>query len=137
MTPTLKGRVQTRMILTLAVGALLAWLFGRAGTMNTLLVTLGYLLGLGILWDVIFQWVQRRRWDRDWSPLHQLATGILEGAAFFLLARTGRLPGLGAGVALGQFLPFYGTFWVLGFIILQGPVRVLFPRWRFRGGEWF
>ncbi len=147
MTPTLKGRWQNRLILGLTVGALVALIFGvRYGDLAAVFGVLGYWLLLGLLWDVFYQRLQRRRWDGDWPAIFQLATGALEGAVLFwlisFLAARGLptadgLPIVGTGLPLPRFVLFYVTLWLVTFLTMQGPLRILFPRWRFRGGEWW
>jgi hypothetical protein len=34
------------------------------------------------------------------------------------------------------FLFHYWTVWWATFIMALGPMRIIFPRWRFRGGQW-
>ena len=130
----------------MTAGSLAAAIFGAlTGDFVTYFVLLAYLLGLGILWDVVYNWAQHFRWDRDWPPFYQLITGTLEGLLLYYLIgfAAGRgiptasgLPGLGGQILLTGFFEFYALLWVFVFIGTQGPLRVLFPRWRYRGGRW-
>jgi hypothetical protein len=45
------------------------------------------------------------------------------------------LPGVSANLSFIVFLIHYWLVWIGVFIGTQGPLRILFPRWRFRGGR--
>ena len=82
MTPTLLGRWQTRILLTLTVGVVLTlpfWLFVNVDAFTILFS----LLFWGLLWDCLYTLMQKFRWDRDWPAAYQVAAGVWE--AFFLL----------------------------------------------------
>lgn len=138
MTPTLPGRWQTRLLLFATAGLLVTVAFGlMLGDLQTPLLLLGYVLALGMVWEVLYQQVQALRWDHDWPPAFQLGAGILEAAAVWTLLEAVGLPGIASGaVPLGQFAAHYGAVWLATFLGTQGPLRILFPRWRFRGGQW-
>ncbi|MCB9743567.1 MAG: hypothetical protein H6740_13280 [Alphaproteobacteria bacterium] len=142
MTPTLSGRWQTRIALMTLLGVPLTLPFCLLALLTVPpsapvpLFMLGVVLGVGLALDPLYDRSQRGRWDHDW-PVHvQLLTGLLEGLLSFIL-----LFGCCGGVALlnpGLLLLFpihYLLVWGSIFLFLQGPIRVLFPRWRYRGGE--
>ena len=147
MTPTLAGRWQTRLFLLLTFGLVITlffgWLFKDYLTPLALLI---YVLILGFGWDIIYQFLQSFRWDRDWPPLFQFLAGLVEGLFVWLLVQmladvplfgqTG-LPGVGSGLTFVRFLAHYGTVWLFTFLITQSFIRIIFPDWRFRGGQWF
>lgn len=130
MTPTLIGRWQTRYLLLITVG--LFWtlpfvlVFGRVPLIN-----LGLVIVLGFFWDILYNALQKLRWDRDWPPAFQLAAGVVEGIAVFIVDLLLRLE-----VSPLVFLVHYGIVWTAVFLMTQGPMRFLFPRWRYRGGQW-
>jgi hypothetical protein len=137
MTPTLAGRWQTRGLLLATVGGLITAMFGLLfGTFGTPFALLGYVLALGLGWDALYNVGQSFRWDRDWPPFLQLAAGIVEGALIWGLLRAVGLPGVAENLTFGRFLAHYGSVWLGTFLFAQGPMRLLFPRWRFRGGQW-
>jgi hypothetical protein len=142
MTPTLLGRWQTRLLLLGTAGLVVTLIFGRIfGDATTPLALLGYVLAIGFGWDVLYQYLQSFRWDRDWPPAFQLAAGIFEGLALWGIAQYsfriwGGLPGVAASLTAAQFVAHYATVWLVVFLGTQGPLRVIFPRWRYRGGEW-
>jgi hypothetical protein len=130
MTPTLLGRWQTRFLLLATVGlfwTLPFWFFfGRTPPLNLALV-----LVLGFCWDILYTFLQKLRWDRDWPPAYQLVAGIFEGLVVFVLDLILRLE-----VSPSVFLAHYGLVWLATFLMSQGPLRFIFPRWRYRGGQW-
>lgn len=137
MTPTLVGRWQTRALLLGTTGLLLSLGFGRLfGDLVTPLVLLGYVLVFGFAWDALYQYLQSFRWDRDWPPVFQFAAGIVEAAFIWALVRLIGLPGVSPELTLGQFFAHYATVWFVAFVGTQGPLRLIFPRWRYRGGRW-
>lgn len=142
MTPTLFGRWQTRILLFATVGVLatLPFSLGILGTQSStylgILVWVGF-FGLG--WDFLYDRLQKFRWDRDWPATFQLLAGIWE-ALFILILLNGlrvALPGIErVPVNLATFIAHYSAVWLAVFIASQSLMRVLFPRWRFRGGKW-
>ena len=146
MTPTLLGRWETRLLLLGTIGLVITLFFGRLyGDFTTTLAILGYVIALGFVWDVLYTLLQKFRWDRDWPPAFQLGAGIVEGALVWALigatalwAAVGLegLPNVDPGLTFGQFLAHYSAVWVTTFLASQGLLRLIFPRWRFRGGQW-
>jgi hypothetical protein len=150
MTPTLSGRLQTRGFLAATVGV--TWTaavtpvlpraagIGIADAYRTTFSSLLAMTLLGLLWEGVYHLVQQARWDKDWPSLLALATVLNESAVLWLvLHAVGVVPGsLGAG---SPFFPAFavhlGTTWLVMWLFLQGPIRVLHPRWRFQGGELF
>jgi hypothetical protein len=127
------------LVITLFFG----WLFDDYLTPLALLV---YVLILGFGWDILYQFLQSFRWDRDWPPLFQFLAGMVEGAFVWLLVQLltdlslfgqSGLPGVGSDLTFLQFLAHYGTVWLITFLITQSFMRIFFPDWRFRGGQWF
>ena len=59
---------------------------------------------------------------------------ISEGALVFALLEATGLPGIDKGaVGIGIFVAHYRFVWLSTFLFVQGPMRVVAPRWR-RGG---
>ena len=137
MTPILLGRWQTRLLLFSTVGLLVTLIFGRLyQAYTTPLVVLGYVLLIGFLWDILYNYVQiTYRWDQDWPPLFQLVSGIVEG--LFLWFVWPYLPDGNLELTLNHFIIHYSAVWIVIFLSTQGPLRIIFPRWRYYGGRWF
>lgn len=139
MTPTLIGRLQTRAIVVLVVG--LAWTivvtpFLPAGgapledvyniTIQAIIATA--LLGL-VIWEPLYHLAQQYRWEKDWPTGLGLVTGLPEGILVYLVLRiSDPVPGW-------AFFWHFLTTWLLIWFVVNGPLRVLLPRWRFRGGR--
>lgn len=141
MTPTLVGRIQTRIVILVTVGALWTLLItpvlpgiddvgeGYRVTFTALAIV----LVVGLLWELLYHWLQQFRWEKDWPTLFGLLTGVNEGiVTWFILVA---LLGDAASVTLAQFLIHFTTTWVAVFLFLNGPMRVVNIRWRFRGGR--
>ena len=142
MLPTLAGRIQTRIfvlavigsILTLAVTPSLDLADDLRSAYATTFCVLLFVAILGVAWEFIYHGLQQFRWEKDWPTLFGLVTAVNEGALVFLLARADLLPGLGP-LPLGAFLAHFLIVWVGTWIFVNGPMRVPFIRWRFRGGR--
>lgn len=145
MVPTLYGRIQTRIVLTIVVGGLWTLIItpflptgeplGPSYRMTfAILLTV---LVLGIVWEFIYHGLQQFRWEKDWPTLFGLLTAINEGiAAWFFLEYVPVLPDdveLTPLVFCIQFI----TTWLLVWVAVNGPLRAIFPHWRFQGGRFF
>ena len=53
----------------------------------------------------------------------------------WLLVHDGSVPGLPFPVPTGVFLVQFLTTWLLVWLAANGPMRVPFVHWRFRGGR--
>jgi hypothetical protein len=141
MTPTLNGRIQTRIIILATVGLLWTLLItlalpGSASLGDKYQVTLRALavvIIVGIGWEILYHGLQQFRWEKDWPTLFGLLVGINEGiVAWFVLKAI--LPD-DLGVTGTQFSIHFVTTWIVIFLFLNGPMRVMSLRWRFRGGR--
>ena len=137
MTPTLIGRWQTRLLMFLIVGIPVTVLFSvptvAVAGFIILPIVLVCVVAVGLALDVVYDRIQQRRWDHDW-PVHlQVWAGVLE----FVCAGILLLPlwVITAGVALLIYPFHYLAVWLLSFAILQGPIQIILPRWRFTGGR--
>jgi hypothetical protein len=141
MTPTLLGRWQTRLLLLATLGVLITLLFARgylgSGSHPIFFWVLGYVALFGIGWDVLYSYLQKFRWDRDWPAAFQVLAGIWEAVFILALFRSIGLPGIAKAMPLGLFWLHYGLVWLSGFLASQVMMRLIFPRWRFRGGQWW
>ncbi|MFK0731492.1 MAG: hypothetical protein ACFKPT_18630 [Gloeotrichia echinulata GP01] len=143
MTPTLLGRWQTRLLLLATVGVLVSLPFATgliASNPNSVYFwILGYVAIFGLGWDFVYDKLQKYRWDRDWPAAFQLGAGIWELIFVFCGVKIfGFLPiPLPKDLLPPQvFLLHYSLVWLAVFITSQSLMRIIFPRWRFRGGEW-
>ncbi|MEL6983124.1 MAG: hypothetical protein AAFO29_11930 [Actinomycetota bacterium] len=144
MTPTLLGRIQTRWVLVWTVG--LAWLLlvgpvlplagPTAGVYRTGLASLVLVSIVGTIWELAYHAVQQLRWDKDWPTLLGLVLGVSEGLVVHRLLSLG-LPWSVPPVNPAAFIWQFGTVWVAIWAVANGPIRILFPRWRFAGGRFW
>lgn len=137
MLPTLNGRIQTRVFVLLVVGGLwtllITPLIGQSYA--TTFVVLLAVTVLGVGWELIYHFVQQFRWEKDWPTLFGLLTAVNEGALLWLLIAVRAVPGLPRQVPLGAFLVQFLTTWIIVWLMVNGPMRVPFVHWRFRGGR--
>lgn len=156
MTPTLFGRWQSRIFLLGTYGLLVTFFFGWwfsdsdlsfalptrsvlevLSDYQTVLSVLGYVLLFGFFWDMLYNFMQRFRWDSDWPPTYQFGAAVVEAIFLYVLLFPPLelpLPGVGRLSPL-QFLAHYWTVWIVIFLLSQSAMRIWFPRWRYNGGE--
>jgi len=137
MTPTLSGRWQIRIFLLPTIGLVISLIVSLIVQSAVPLFVLLYVLLFGLLWDVLYQFITSYRWDRDWPTSFQVAAGVIEGALIWLLILTGKLPGIPQPPPFIVFLIQYGIIWLSIFVLVQGPLRVIWLKWRYQGGQWF
>lgn len=145
MVPTLIGRIQTRIFLLATVGllvtaAIVPVLPGagdatladryRSGALVVLTV-----LALGIVWEFIYHFIMQFRWEKDWPSLFGLLTLVNEGLVVWILVRGELVPGIEATPTDAAFWTHFLTLWIIIWLVANGPMRVPFIRWRFRGGR--
>ncbi|MEM1391819.1 MAG: hypothetical protein AAF757_11435 [Cyanobacteria bacterium P01_D01_bin.116] len=139
MTPTLFGRWQTRLLLLFTVGLFvtLPFAIGLIGPQPdpAYFLILGYVAIFGLFWDIVYDQIQKYRWDRDWPAVYQLFAGIWEFIFIAFGIGIGFLPTLGG---FNLFLSFfhYSVVWLAVFLTSQSIMRIIFVRWRFFGGQW-
>ncbi|WAL62230.1 hypothetical protein [Thermocoleostomius sinensis] len=137
MTPTLIGRWQTRILLFAIVGSLVSLpFFLITGNDPIFFIILLYIAGFGLVWDVLYNYLQQFRWDHDWPAALQVLAALWEGIFFAIVYKLVPLPGVERQAPLWLFALHYGLAWLAIFIASQSIMRVIFPRWRFHGGQW-
>jgi len=140
---SLRGRLETRWFLAAAVAlpwTLLLALLLRPGEDGVLVVvrstaaTVALMAVLGSAWELAYHGCQQLRWDRDWPSLLVLASGLVEVGPLWWA--TGRLPQRWVHRPGGAtFLVLLASAWLVMWAFAQGPMRVLFVRWRINGGR--
>ncbi len=152
MTPTLSGRIQTRIVALVVVGGLWTLIIGPllprpAGSSLSdmyaaLYTALIVVVVLGIVWELLYHVLQQFRWEKDWPTMFGLLVAIPEGIAAYLLLDAGlpwdqRMVADGsASFPLAAFLIMFTTTWLLVWAVVNGPMQLFFLRWRFRGGRY-
>lgn len=143
MVPTLSGRVQTRLVLLLFVGGvvsaaiapLLPVTASAGERYRAVYLVLAAVAVLGVGWELVYHLLMQWRWEKDWPTLFGLLTAIPEGVVIWLLNQEGLIPGLATPLPLDGFVINFAAVWLAVWVIANGPLRVPFIRWRFRGGR--
>jgi hypothetical protein len=130
MTPTLTGRLQTRIFLAVTVGILWTVIitpFLPEPTGITLGVSYAMAFGslvlmaaAGLVWEFVYQGIQQWRWDKDWPSIFALLTVVNEALLVWLLdhlfpVMSGPMAGMGGTAAalsgtLGPSSPYLPGF---------------------------
>jgi hypothetical protein len=147
MIPTLRGRIQTRLFAVLVIGGIWTALVTPAlpGMPADLTggdryeMTFSILIAvavLGVAWELLYHYGQQWRWEKDWPTQFGLLTGINEAILIGILLRVGWIPGVAdPGPPAATWITHFVTTWLVIFLFLNGPMKVVFLRWRFRGGR--
>jgi hypothetical protein len=144
MLPTLNGRIQTRVFALVVVGGIwtliITPLLPVGGSLRdrylTTFIVLLTVTVLGIGWELIYHFLQQFRWEKDWPTFFGLITAINEGAlVWLLLFWLDVVPGLQGELPLAAFVIQFLTTWIVVWLVVNGPMRVPFIHWRFRGGR--
>jgi hypothetical protein len=152
MIPTYGGRIQTRIFLVVFIG--LPWtlfitpfLPGRRTGMSftdiaadrypATLLALAVVLVLGIgLWEHVYHFFQQYRWEKDWPVMFALFEVIPEAIlAWFVFTRL--VPDSVTTANGWTFATHIVSTWLVMWLFVLGPIKVLFIRWRFNGGRIF
>jgi hypothetical protein len=140
MTSTYFGRVQTRLFLVFTVGLLWTLVITPFLSLpdddryKVTLTTLVWVAVLGVfVWEPLWHLLQQFRWEKDWPAIYLLFQAIPE--AVLVRVVLVRILDASGPVGVGTFALHFGTTWLAIFLFAQGPMRVPFLRWRFRGGR--
>lgn len=141
MTPTLIGRWQTRIFLLATVGILISLPFALGIIGNHpgfIYFWILFYIGLfGLAWDCLYHFLQQFLWDHDWPGALQLITAIVEAIFLAIVIGIFGLPFVSAfDFNFGLYLLHYTVVWIAIYLSSWVIMRLLFPRWRFRGGRW-
>jgi hypothetical protein len=151
MTPILQGRWQTRTFVLWTIGLLVTYLVSvyydarDAGSESlfdeVFLPVLFWIWLFGLGWDILYFGIQQFKWDRDWPPVFQWTAAAWEGLFVALMISYVGLPLINDGFEenfgefLDRYIVHYTLVWFFTFFWVQGPMRALFPLWRFHGGR--
>jgi len=89
---------------------------------------------VGIAWELLYHGLQQFRWEKDWPTLFGLLLGIPEGIVTFFILDAG-IPWDVGEVSVPLFVTYFATVWILVWLVANGPARVPFRHWRYRGGR--
>ncbi len=143
MLPTLAGRIQTRIALLAVIGGLVTAVLCPVLPVSAPLadryrngfVVLAAVAVLGVGWEFIYHFLMQWRWEKDWPTLFGLVTLVPEGLLLWLLLSAGLVPGIVGTVPAPAFCIQFLAVWLAVWLVANGPMRVPFIRWRFRGGR--
>ncbi|MCU1592768.1 MAG: hypothetical protein JWO12_160 [Frankiales bacterium] len=149
MLPTLNGRIQSRIVITLIIGGLWSLLIalflpGVSGAsysdkLRALLGLLIVLTVLGIGWELVYHGLMQLRWEKDWPTLFGLVTIVNEGTLAYVLVVHRRFDHWwfhdDYRLPRSTFLFALITTWLVVWLWANGPMRVFTVHWRFRGGR--
>ncbi|TNY36057.1 hypothetical protein [Thermomonospora catenispora] len=145
MVPTLFGRIQTRLFLLatvgLAVTALIVPVLPGTGDAEladlyrTAVAVLAAVAVLGVAWEFVYHALMQFRWEKDWPTLFGLLTLINEGLLVWALLALEAIPGVAVNPPAAAFWTHFLAVWLAVWLVANGPMRVPFIRWRFRGGR--
>jgi hypothetical protein len=143
MVPTLWGRIQTRVLLLATVGSVVTALVTLVLPVDvplgdryrTTFVVLAAVAVLGVGWELIYHFLMQFRWEKDWPSLFGLLTIVPEGIVLWVLLKVGAVPFLDGPPPFLAFAIQFVTVWLCVWLFANGPMRVPFIRWRFRGGR--
>jgi hypothetical protein len=135
--PTLIGRIQTRLFLLATIGVATTFLIVAVlpASAGTALVVVAAVAVLGIGWELFYHLLMQFRWEKDWPSLFGLVTMLPEGLLLWVLLRAELVPGVTGIPAASTFGIHFGVVWLAVWLVANGPMRVPFIRWRFRGGR--
>lgn len=143
MVPTLLGRIQTRIFVLVVIGSIWTLIITpvlpprgapMADRYQATFTVLAIVLILGIGWEFLYHLLQQFRWEKDWPTMFGLLTGINEGILVWFIIRNVEIPGHPA-IGTTTFIIHFATVWLVTWVFVNGPMRVPFLRWRFRGGR--
>jgi hypothetical protein len=143
MLPILSGRLQTRIFVIAVVGSLWTLVISPflpphgaplSDRYQATFTVLALVLLLGLAWEFVYQVLQQFRWEKDWPTLFGFLTGINEGLAVWLIVEHVHLPA-SPHITGGAFVVHFTTVWLVTWLFVNGPMRVPFVHWRFRGGR--
>ncbi len=143
MVPTLFGRIQTRVVLLAVIGGLVTAIIAPALPVPASVavkyqdayVVLAAVAVLGIGWECLYHFLMQWRWEKDWPTLFGLVTLVPEGLLIWLLLQVGAIPGVVGKLTVPAFAIDFLLVWLSVWLVANGPMRVPFIRWRFRGGR--
>jgi hypothetical protein len=139
MVPTLFGRIQTRIFLLATVGvvitALITPILPHKPSYSITFIVLTAVGIIGIGWELIYHFLMQFRWEKDWPSLFGLITLVPEGLLLYGLLRLKLIPGIDVVLPASTFWIDFVVVWIAVWLVANGPMRVPFVRWRFRGGR--
>lgn len=130
MIPSLVGRLQTRLVLMIVIGGLWSAFYALITPvgLGDVFAVLAFATVAGFCWEFVYHLYASKRWDHDFPSGLAWFAGFAELIPVLIFAA---VLDLSLGFVAVHFLIAYSLIW----IFMQGPIRVIVPRWRFRAGR--
>ena len=122
MTPTLAGRIETRLFLNFLVAFPVLALLGMVRVFFIM-------VALGVVLDFLYHTLQHKRWEGDWPHLYALLSGTLEGLLLWVIIS------LAGNLEFSIFVLIYSLIWASMYIFQSTLLNIFFPKRRFQGGK--
>ncbi|MBF9033855.1 hypothetical protein HKCCE2091_06355 [Rhodobacterales bacterium HKCCE2091] len=148
MTPTLAGRIQTRILLFIVLGLPITLIYALAVNdfiwfwprMEVFFRFIATVFLIGLILDPVYIFLQTLRWDRDWPFAYQFFFSIVEFGIALALAANGLIPWLDSfdfddGPEIWTAIWHFTVVFIPMFLALLGPLSVFFIRWRFKAAQ--
>jgi hypothetical protein len=146
MVPTLSGRIETRLFLLAVIGIPWTALISVIGphpsgaSLGSVFETTYWVLAEvaivgSVFWEPLYHLLMQFRWEKDWPIMFSLLQAIPEGILAYILLRTIGPAPKPAAATLATFLAQFIPLWIMVWLAAIGPMRVIVPRWRYRGGR--
>ena len=146
MTPTLWGRITTRILLFILIGLPVTFFYAWWQTSWNWppsivpFIILATLLIVGLVLDPIYIFLQGFRWDHDWPFAFQFLFSIIEFLIVLLIIDTDWHPlllpaAIGTWTDLGYVTLHFTLVFIPSFLALLGGLQIFLVRWRFKAGQ--
>ena len=146
MVPTLAGRIETRLFLLAVIGIPWIALISAIGPhvsgapLASVFKAMYWLLAEvavvgSLLWEPLYHALMQFRWEKDWPIMFSLLQGVPEGILAYVLLHTIGPMSHASAATTATFLTAFIPLWFMVWLVAIGPMRVIIPRWRYRGGR--
>jgi hypothetical protein len=100
---------------------------------------LGIILVLAVFfWEWLYHFLQQFRWEKDWPVMFSFFLVIPESIlAYNVFGWLDLNEKFGYPATNATFWWHIVTTWMVMWLFVLGPIKVLFIRWRFNGGRIF
>src|SRR5690606_11148188 len=92
---------------------------------KTTFIILATVTVLGIVWELIYHFLQQFRWEKDWPTLIAFLNMFNEGIVVWVLLHFDLVPFIdGPNVPLPAFVIMFVVVWIAQWLTANGPMRV-------------
>ena len=126
------GRWETRLALLATIGLLITLIFTLVFGSTGFLFVLLYVAVFGVIWDVIYIALQQFAGTATGPPFFRSSMESPKASSCTWSSGSSVYPECHRPLAR-LFIAHYGLVWLAIFLFTQGPMRAIFPFWRFHG----